>query len=449
MKQFNIALIHCHDTGRYISPYGFAVDTPHMLRAAQEGMLFRQMYCAAPACSPSRAAMLTGQCAHSAGMLGLVNRGFDIACPERHLAKMLSEHGFHTILAGVQHILRDRNKSPYDEILNTAGMDTPKIVRQGLQSLDSLSKEAPFFLDIGFGDTHRPFDTEHLVYDPNYVRPPLPLPDTPAVRRDFAGFMEAARRYDDAVGMVLGGLRDRHLLDDTLVIITTDHGIAFPGMKCNLTTHGTGVLFILRKPNMVPMGTVCDQLVSQVDLYPTLCDLAGIEPPAWLQGRSMAPLLQDSNTPIHEEIFVEQTYHCNYEPERGIRTGRYLYIERSVEYPKTHAANCDPGLSKTEALEKGWMDRTVDDVQLYDTYFDPHEACNLAYDARYKQIADGLHSRLLAWETRTGDPLLQKGEGRVMGYTANTQDGRIYVNAYEDVEPQDIWQYEEQKNGYA
>ena len=265
----NVVLIHCHDTGRYIEPYGFQADTPHMLRAAQEGMLFHRMYSAAPSCSPNRAALLTGQCPHSAGMMGLVNRGFDITHPERHLASYLSHHGYHSILAGVQHILFERQQSPYDEVLKAYPHDGAATVAQGLAAIGRADGH-PFFLDIGFNDTHRPFDPDHLTVDPNYVRPPLPLPNTPKVRRDMAGFLTDVKRYDDWVGMILGGLRDRGLLDHTLVIITTDHGIAFPGMKCSLTDHGTGVLCILRLPGVIPGGSVCNQVVSQMDLFPIL-----------------------------------------------------------------------------------------------------------------------------------------------------------------------------------
>ena len=73
-KRPNILYIHSHDTGRLTSPYGYSVPTPNLHRLASEGILFRQAFCAAPTCSPSRASLLTGECAHSNGMLGLVNR---------------------------------------------------------------------------------------------------------------------------------------------------------------------------------------------------------------------------------------------------------------------------------------------------------------------------------------------------------------------------------------
>ena len=101
--QPNILYLHSHDTGRYVQPYGHAVPTPHLQRLAEEGCLFRQAFCAAPTCSPSRAALLTGQCAHSSGMLGLAHRGFALRDGGQHLAQVLRAAGYHTALAGVQH----------------------------------------------------------------------------------------------------------------------------------------------------------------------------------------------------------------------------------------------------------------------------------------------------------------------------------------------------------
>src|SRR5690242_1244443 len=85
----NVIYIHSHDTGRYIQPYGHAIPTPNMQRLAAQGVLFRRNYAGAPTCSPSRAALLTGQWPHSCGMFGLVNRGFSLEHPERHLAQTL------------------------------------------------------------------------------------------------------------------------------------------------------------------------------------------------------------------------------------------------------------------------------------------------------------------------------------------------------------------------
>ncbi len=100
----NILYIHSHDTGRYVQPYGYGVATPCIQRLAAEGVLFRQAFCAAPTCSPSRAALLTGQSAHSSGMLGLAHRGWKLHDYGQHILHTLKKIGYHTALAGIQHI---------------------------------------------------------------------------------------------------------------------------------------------------------------------------------------------------------------------------------------------------------------------------------------------------------------------------------------------------------
>jgi len=99
----NLLYIHFHDTGRYIQPYGHAVPTPRLQQLADEGVLFRQAFCSGPTCSPSRAALLTGQHPHVCGMLGLAHRGFHLKDPRRHLAHFLQRAGYETVLSGVQH----------------------------------------------------------------------------------------------------------------------------------------------------------------------------------------------------------------------------------------------------------------------------------------------------------------------------------------------------------
>ena len=102
MKRPNIVYLDSHATGRYVQPYGHAVPTPNIQSLAEEGVHFRQGFCAAPTCSPSRAALLTVQCAHNSGMLGLAHRGFALADCDHHLAQVLKGSGYRTVHAGVQ-----------------------------------------------------------------------------------------------------------------------------------------------------------------------------------------------------------------------------------------------------------------------------------------------------------------------------------------------------------
>src|SRR5580658_5647032 len=113
----NILYIHSHDTGRYTQPYGVSVPAPNLQRLAGESVLFRMAFSGAPTCSPSRAALLTGQCAHSSGMLGLAHRGFALNAYQQHIVHTLKPAGYTTVLAGLQHVAKDPEIIGYDKIL--------------------------------------------------------------------------------------------------------------------------------------------------------------------------------------------------------------------------------------------------------------------------------------------------------------------------------------------
>jgi arylsulfatase A-like enzyme len=402
----NIIYLHSHDTGRYIQPYGYAVPTPNMQRLAEGGVLFRQAFCAAPTCSASRAALLTGQSPHNAGMTGLVNRGWQLHDYRQHLLHTLRDAGYHTVLAGTQHLHRDRTQLGFDQIIAPSDRGQVKDVIPVATAFLRHAPKQPFFLDVGFFETHREFPKADPA-EARYVRPPAPLPDTPTTRQDMADFTKMVRELDDGVGLLLDALEAAGLAENTLVIQTTDHGLAFPAMKCNLTDHGTGVLLILRGPGGFVGGRVVDALVSHIDVFPTLCDLLEIAPPPWLQGKSMMPLIRGEQAEINDEVFAEVTYHAAYEPQRAVRTRRYKYIRRFGARTRPVLSNCDDSLSKEVWLAHGWRERMVAQEQLYDLIFDPNEANNLAAQPAYRTTLDEMRGRLQRWMQATDDPLLQ------------------------------------------
>ena len=118
MNKPNIVYIHSHDTGRYVQPYGHAIPTPNIQKLAEEGVVFRNAFCANPTCSPSRAALLTGQWAHSCGMGGLANRGWSLPVPEHLISYTLNQAGYTTALAGFQHVVRDIKETGYQRLLS-------------------------------------------------------------------------------------------------------------------------------------------------------------------------------------------------------------------------------------------------------------------------------------------------------------------------------------------
>lgn len=415
----NIVYLHSHDTGRYVSPMGHAVATPNVQQLAEEGLLLRRCFCAAPTCSPSRAALLTGQSAHSSGMLGLAHRGFSLHDYGQHLVTTLKGAGYHTVLGGMQHVGNDVG---YDRELAPKTRNASDVAPGAAAFLEG-PHDGPFFLDVGYGETHLPFP-DMPPEASRYVRVPDPLPDTPEIRHMTAGYQESVRRMDAGHGQVLAALARSGLADNTLVICTTDHGLAYPGMKCNLTDHGMGVYLILRGPGGFKGGRVSDALVSQVDLFPTICEVAGIDAPDHLQGVSLVPLAADPTATVRDEVFAEVNYHAAYDPARAVRTERYKYIRHFDDDMSTQVLpNCDDSEAKSVWLEHGWAQRRIDRERLYDLVFDPNEAHNLATDAGYAETLADMKARLQRWMVATEDPLLNGPVAAPSGVKINDKRG--------------------------
>ena len=430
MKRPNILYIHSHDTGRYVQPYGHAVPTPNIQRLAEEGVLFRQAFCAAPTCSPSRACLVTGQCAHSSGMLGLAHRGFVLHDYREHMVHSLRAAGYCSALIGVQHVARDPSLIGYDRVAEVQSRRVEHVAPAAADFLNHAPSQ-PFFLAVGFSETHRVFPDPGPIEDSRYCQPPYPLPDTPQTRRDMASFKVSARSLDGGIGTVLDALDASGLAKDTLVICTTDHGIAFPGMKCNLTDHGIGVMLIMRgpfgsaqgRPGAFVGGQVCDAMVSHIDLFPTICDLLEIERPGWLQGNSMMPLVRGEAEEINDEVFAEVTYHAAYEPQRAVRTRRWKYIRRFEDRQGPVLPNCDDSPSKDTWLQNGWRDRLPAPEGLYDLIFDPHETHSLVGDPSVGPVLDEMRGRLDRWMYTTDDPLLSGPVPAPPGAAVNDPNG--------------------------
>src|SRR6476469_3497135 len=323
----NIVYLHSHDTGRHIQPYGHQVPTPNIQRLADQGVLFRQAFSVVAVCSAKRAALLTGEYSHTNGMLGLAHRGYRLADYDHHLVHTLREAGYTSTLIGEQHLSSDPHDIGYDRVIEIDSTHAAHVAPAAARILRE-EHEAPFFLSVGFFETHRDYFEPTSVRDALYSLPPANLPDTPETRRDMAAYKASARSLDQGVGAVLNALDEADLAENTLVILTTDHGLAFPGAKATLTDRGIGVLLIVRGPGGFHGGRVSDALVSQIDLFPTICDVLGIERPDFLQGRSMLPLLRREADEINDAIFAELTYHAAYEPQRALRTARFKYIRR-------------------------------------------------------------------------------------------------------------------------
>ena len=400
----NILYLHSHDTGRFVQPYGYGVPTPSIQRLAEEGVLFRHAFCAASTCSASRACLLTGQYAHSNGMLGLAHRGWSLNDYSHHVVHTLHDVGYHSVLIGEQHISKRPDVIGYDQVIKIATTRASDVAPVTIDVLRD-PPGRPFFLSVGFFETHREF-FRPTTGEERYVLPPPHLPDTPETRADMAAFIASARSLDEGVEAVLDSLEYLGLAEDTLVICTTDHGIAFPGAKTTLTDGGIGVFLVMRGPGGFSGGHVVESLVSHIDLYPTICELLGIERPSFLQGESLMPIVRGERESVRDAIFAEGTYHAAYEPQRAVRTERWKYIRRFDDRTTPVLVNTDDSPSKEMLMRAGWSEHPVERERLHDLVFDPNEARNLVDEPSAQPVRDDLRARLEHWMRETEDPLL-------------------------------------------
>jgi arylsulfatase A-like enzyme len=402
----NIFFIITHDIGRHLGCYGRGVPSPNLDKLAEEGVKFTQAFCTAPQCSPSRASVLTGLMPHRHGLIGLAHRGFRLRNDVSLLPKLLSQAGYSTHLFGLQHETTwDRvSELGYQYVHRPDGLSCLKVTPL---LLDFLSKEPPqpFFASVGFTETHRPFPKLEQT-SPQVKVPPF-LPDEPDVRHDVAELNEAVRRVDESVGQIVEALKKSRLWDNTLLIFTTDHGIAFPGAKATLFDPGIEIALIMHGPDEFSGGKVIDAMVSNADLMPTLCEVAGIEPPTDIDGKSLLPLVRGEVAKLHERIFVELTYHAAYDPMRGVRTERFKYIRSFADRPLWLPPNVDNGLTKD------WYKRNRPEVfktprpkeMLFDLQSDPLERNNLVGKPEFEPVLNEIRATLDRWMEASDDPI--------------------------------------------
>ena len=414
----NIVYIHTHDTGRFVQPYGFKVATPNLQRFASQGFLFKRAFSASPTCSPSRAALLTGVTPGGNGMWGLAHRGWALNNYAQTLPQTLRRAGYTAALAGLQHIASGDPDAAAARIGYDTRLPTPNrlagAVSDAAVAYLKRPHAKPFFLDVGLFETHLMPGVpgrSRFGYgggDPATAVIPGTLRDTPETRRDMAAYAVAAGVMDAAVGKVLRGLEAANLAANTLVIVTTDHGLPLPGAKGNHTNAGLGVMMLLRGPGGFSGGRSSRALVSQIDLFPTVCDLLGLGVPAWVQGTSLMPIVRGQRTWVNEAVFAEHEAHSVPEPLASVRTDRYRYVRRLDGNTLARPDNCDPTDTKELWLREGWAGRRVAAEELFDVPNDLHEQRNLAANPAYAGVLEEMRGRLVDRMTRTNNPLLYK-----------------------------------------
>jgi len=406
----NILLITAHDLGTHLGCYGWdpALSTPHLDGLAAEGIRFDNHFCTAPYCSPSRGAIMTGKYPHVNGMMGLVNLGWDM--PERNtvLPDALKECGYETVLFGLQHIAQDPSRFGYDHISERRNYGCKSVAPMVADYLrrHSHGTGCPFYAEVGAAEVHRAYaGLERLGASEDEVRPLPFLKDTRGLRMDLVMFYENIRRLDQAVGEILAAVESSGLRRNTLVVFTTDHGIAFPRAKATLYDAGIRTTLLMRWPDGVTGERTIPALVSNVDLFPTLLDVAGGTADDDCNGRSFLSLLRGESFQERTAVFAGANT-CAHDVKRCVRTTRYKCIRNYNDGPQLKLpVDIEVTATRRDMGDGHLAPRPA--VELYDLHSDPWEQQNLAGAEGHSEIESRMEAMLERLLQDTRDPVLR------------------------------------------
>jgi uncharacterized sulfatase len=422
----NIVWISNEDMSPHLGAYGDALArTPVLDRLARESIRYTRAFTTAPVCAPSRAAIITGMYQNSIGAQHM--RTTEDRVPE---------------LPGPYLAVPPFYVKAFPEYLRTAGYFTSNNAKTDYQFgvpftiWDDLGREAhwrnrtdktqPFFSVFNLEVTHESqiFPSsparkgKPLVTDPAKITVPPYYPDTPLVRQELARMYDNIADMDAQVGAILKQLEADGLTENTIVFYWSDHGDGVPRSKRSLYDSGLRVPLMIRWPkslgSTVAAGTVSDDLVSFVDLAPTVLALAGIPIPAHLQGRVF---VGPNAGPAPTYVFAARDrMDIEYDMMRSARDARFLYIRnfapeqpyaghiiyrnQSAIMQEWFRLQAERRLSGTAAL---WMRNSRPAEELYDTEADPHQVRNLSAEPAHAATLQRMRQATSEWMTRIAD----------------------------------------------
>lgn len=402
------------------------VTTPNVDRVAREGARFTHAFVASPSCTPSRAALLTGQAVHRLEEGGNLHGSLPKSYPV-----------YPDLLEGAGYVVGHTGKG-WGPGRFEAGGRARNPAGPLFNSFDELMerrvKGRPFCFWFGSRDPHRPYEPgtgAQSGMKPEAVQVSRSLPDTAHVRHDLLDYYFEVQRFDRDLGHIIETLERAGELDDTILIVTSDNGMPFPRAKANVYDAGARVPLAVRWPGVAARGAVIDSFVSLTDIAPTVLESAGLKPLDVMTGRSLLPLLRRESQPGRDRVFIERERHANVRrgnlsyPVRAIRTRDYLYIRNfrpdrwPAGDPELYVAvgpfgDIDGGPTKSLLLDRR-NERAIASYfqlatakrpaeELYDLTRDPDQLENVAGQAAHRDAQRRLRTELDAWLRETGDP---------------------------------------------
>lgn len=439
LAQPNILLITSEDNGPELGCYGDPyARTPHLDALAERGVRFENASVPYSVCSPSRGAIFTGMYPHQNGQMGLATHQFAMYRAWPVIPTFLHERGYRTGLIGKLHVnpasaftfdFKRHNGSNFgDRNIRAFANAAREFFEQG---------DTPFFLMINYPDAHFPLHRQQHGWpiDPqtgdDVEVMPWVVATSPRLREFAADYYNCLSRLDSGIGMLLEALDASGKADDTLIIYLGDHGAQFSRGKTSVYEAGLHVPMMLYWPGETEAGLVPEQLVSSLDIFPTLLDALGVPTEEWpehLVGHSLLPISREaSDSVLRTYRFGERSADSAVllYPQRCVRDARYKLIHSPVRdrhnilhdlYRDRHNAHFIAGTSRDEIDAGGPYAQAVyeryrspPEYELYDLESDPHELHNLANVPAYAEVKQRLVGALEQWQRDTRDPFARPG----------------------------------------
>jgi N-sulfoglucosamine sulfohydrolase len=428
------------------------LETPQLDKLGNSGVIFERAFALSPVCSPSKMALFTGTYPHmNGGRRNVRNYGTDFPLKGDpsdlslggvredlpSLIEILRARGWHTAISSKTHVQPIR-KFPYHQ--GFPNPSTPAAARRIIRETAEAAGDKPIFLCFNIGSPHLPFrsipaangkwdprggligDGGVTNIDPRAIDVPDSLPDVPGVRQDIADYLGAIGVFDSIYAAARDSLAEQGMLDQSLVVFTSDHGIGLHRFKQSI--YGLHIPLLIDGPG-INGGRRIKAPVSHLDLAPTFLDFAGIDIPPTMLGKSLLPVLSGASD-LGGRRTVFTSCHEKYEA-RAVCDGRHYFVhnlrqvagaslkrpEKALNadqfkaghpwfnraYPATLAASASPQRELLRRLVEG----DLPEFELYDLDADPWCVSNLADDTLLTETRARLSAELKQWRETTGD----------------------------------------------
>ncbi len=478
----NILFIITDDESPTLGCYGDpAAATPAIDAIAADGIVFRNAFATTASCSASRSVVMSGLHNHRNGQFGhqhdyhKFSSFHDVAALA--LPQVLDRAGYRTGQIGKYHVAPE-SVYHFETYLQGNARSAVAMAEASREFIENRTDPRPFMLYFATADPHRGGGIDNkselelkpdlfgnkpakgsypgvdeVFMDPADVVVPAFLPDTPETREELAQYYQSIARIDQGVARLVEILKAADLYDKTIIVFTSDHGMAFAGAKTTVYEAGLHVPMVVRDPYEKTRGETSDAMISHIDITPTLLDFAGgLDPKTngpinpmdtkrfWQEkdeammdnrnggkpfnsyhGKSWMHCLASPDQSHHETIFASHTFHeiQMYYPMRVIRDSKYKLIW-NIAFPLPYPFASDLWVASSwqaqwaKGKDAPYGNTTVGkyiqrpQFELFDITNDPNETTNLAESSGYQTVLEEYKAKLKAMQKQTEDPWIMK-----------------------------------------